>query len=151
MANGSDRELLEVIAKKLADSKALNGGFDKLCLMIEHIQEKQNETGVKLDKVSEALYDPDNGLFSRVKDIEQKIDGNMNEIEKKIEIVPDVKTDIHDLKKFQKTIEEICGNQLNELSELVKLRKNLSTIYWGFAATIILGIAKLLFDLSKHQ
>ena len=65
--------------------------------------------------------------------------------------MPDVKTDIHDLKKFQKTIQEICGNQLNELSELVKLRKNLSKIYWGFAATITIGISKLLFDLSKHQ
>lgn len=151
MANSSDRELLEVIAKKLSDSKALNGGFDKLCLMIEHIQEKQNESGIKLDKVSEALYDPGVGLFTRVKGIEQKIDGSMNEIEKKIEIVPDVKTDIHDLKKFQKAIEDICGNQLGELSEIIKLRKNLSTIYWGLAAMISLGVAKMLFDLSKHQ
>ena len=115
------------------------------------MQEKQNESGAKLDKVSEAIYDPDNGLFSRVKDIEQKIDGNMNEIEKKIQIVPDVKTELHDLKNFKESIEEICGKQLNELSELVKLRKNLSTIYWGIAAAVILFIGKILLDIVKHQ
>lgn len=150
MAN-SDRELLETIAKKLMESNALNGGFDKLCLMIEHIQEKQNESSVKLDKVSEAIYDPDNGLFSRVKDLEQKIDVNMNEIEKKIEMVPDVKNEIHDLKKFQEALEQICGKQLTELSEVIKLKKNLATIYWAGMGTVTMVVAKTIFDIISNR
>lgn len=151
MATSSERELLEILVKKMGESPALNGGFDKLCLMIEHIQEEQTKSGVKLDKVSEALYDPNNGLFSRVKAIESKLDTNIKDLNSKIDDVPDVIEDVHDLKKFQAAIENIAGKQLEELSELVKLRKSLANIYWALALSAAGAFASMIFNLLKHS
>ena len=80
MATNSERELLEMLVKKMGESPALNGGFDKLYLLIEHIKEEQAKSGVKLDKVSDALYDPNHGLFSRVRAIESKLDTNIKDL-----------------------------------------------------------------------
>jgi hypothetical protein len=178
MATTSEKELLETLIKKMGESSALNGGFDKLCLMIEHIQEKQEESSKKLDKVSEALYDPNSGLFSRVKAIESKLDTNIEELEKKVRVVPDVKSEVHDLKldvqemkkfkqmiedisgkqleeiaslkKFKTTMEEIAGRQLEEISTIVRLRKNLSNIYWALTLSMIGAALTTLFNIIKH-
>lgn len=157
MATNTERELLEILVKKMGESPALNGGFDKLCLMIEHIQEEQTKSGVKLDKVSDALYDPNNGLFSRVRAIESKLDTNIKDlntniidINKKVDDLPDVRQDLHDLKKFQAAVENVAGKQLEEISELVKLRKNLANVYWALALSAAGAFASMLFNLWKH-
>ena len=150
MATNTERELLEMLVKKVSEAKALNGGFDKLFLMIEHIHSEQDKSGKKLDKVSEALYDPDDGLFSRVKGIETKLDTNISDLEDKCKDVPTVKNEIDDLKKFQAAVESIAGKQLEELGALVKLRKNLSMIYWALMLSIAAFVGNLLFQLSKH-
>lgn len=151
MATVTEKELLETLIKKLGDSSALNGGFDKLVLMIEHVQERQEDSNKKLDKVSEALYDPDTGLFSRVKKIEQKLDTNIDELEKKVRVVPDVKSEVEDLKKFQASLESIAGKQLEELQSLVKLRKNLSNIYWALLVSLAGLVADFIFNLARHH
>lgn len=148
--NSTERELLETLVKKLNDSAALNGGFDKLYVMIEHIQDKQEESGTKLDKVSDAMYHPDNGLFSRVKKIESKLDTNIGELEKKVQVVPDVRTEVQDLKRFQKAVEGVVGPQLEELFGLVKLHKSLSNLYWALALSAAGAFATLIFNLLKH-
>lgn len=150
MATSSERELLEMLVKKMGESSALNGGFEKLCIMIEHIQEEQTKSGVKLDKVSEALYDPNNGLFSRVKAIESKLDTNIENLNRKVDNIPDVKDDVDDLKKFQAAVESIAGKQLEELNELVKLRKNLAHVYWALALSAAAAFLSMLFNLWKH-
>jgi predicted nucleic acid-binding Zn-ribbon protein len=150
MATSSERELLEMLVKKMGESSALNGGFEKLCIMIEHIQEEQTKSGIKLDKVSEALYDPNNGLFSRVKAIESKLDTNIENLNRKVDNIPDVKDDVDDLKKFQAAVESIAGKQLEELNELVKLRKNLAHVYWALALSAAAAFLSMLFNLWKH-
>ena len=151
MATNSERELLEILVKKVSDSSALNGGFEKLCVMIEHVQEEQTKSGQKLDRVSDALYDPNVGLFSRVKAIESKIDHNIKELDEKCDGLPVVKAEIHDLKKFQASIENIAGKQLEELTALVNLRQKLANIYWALALSIITFVGSLLFQLIKRN
>jgi len=151
MATNSERELLELLVKKVSDSYALNGGFEKLCVMIEHIQEEQAKSGVKLDKVSEALYDPDVGLFSRVKAIESKLDTNIKDLDKKCNELPTVKEEVEDLKKFQTAIESIAGKQLEELTALINLRKRLANIYWALALSVLAFVGNLLFQLAKRS
>lgn len=151
MATNSERELLEILVKKVSDSSALNGGFEKLCVMIEHVQEEQEKSGHKLDKVSEALYDPNTGLFSRVKAIESKLDTNIKDLDKKCDELPTVKEEVQDLKKFQAAIESIAGKQLEELTALVNLRKRLANIYWALALSIVAFAGNLLFQLAKRN
>ena len=151
MATNSERELLELLVKKVSDSSALNGGFEKLCVMIEHVQNEQAKSGQKLDKVSEALYDPNNGLFSRVKAIESKLDTNIKDLDKKCDELPSVKEEVEDLKKFQEAIESIAGKQLEELTALVNLRKRLANIYWALALSVVAFVGNLLFQLAKRN
>jgi vacuolar-type H+-ATPase subunit I/STV1 len=151
MATSSERELLELLVKKMGESSALNGGFEKLCIMIEHIQEEQTKSGVKLDKVSEALYDPNTGLFSRVRAIESKLDTNIKDLDKKCDELPTVKEELQDLKKFQVAVETIAGKQLQELTELVKLRKNLANIYWALVLSAIGAFASMIFNLWNRR
>lgn len=151
MATNSERELLELLVKKVSDSSALNGGFEKLCVMIEHIQEEQAKSGQKLDRVSDALYDPNVGLFSRVKAIESKLDTNIKDLDKKCDELPTVKEEVEDLKKFQTAIESIAGKQLEELTALVNLRKRLANIYWALALSVLAFAGNLLFQLAKRS
>ena len=148
MATSSERELLELLVKKVSDNSA---GFEKLCVMIEHVQTEQEKSGQKLDKVSEALYDPNTGLFSRVKAIESKLDTNIKDLDKKCDELPSVKEEVEDLKKFQTAIESIAGKQLEELTALVNLRKNLSKIYWSLALSVVAFVGNLLFQLAKRN
>jgi hypothetical protein len=148
MATSSERELLELLVKKVGDSSA---GFEKLCVMIEHVQTEQEKSGQKLDKVSEALYDPNTGLFSRVRAIESKLDTNIKDLDKKCDELPSVKEEVEDLKKFQAAIESIAGKQLEELTALVNLRKRLANIYWALALSIVAFVGNLLFQLAKRS
>ena len=150
MATASERELLELLVKKIEKSSALNGGFEKLCVMVEHIQTEQEKSGVKLDKVSEALYGPDTGLFSRVRAIESKLDTNIKDLDKKCDELPTVKDELEDLKKFQTAIESIAGKQLDELTALINLRKRLANIYWALALAFIGAVGSFLFSIWKN-
>lgn len=150
MATASERELLELLVKKIEKSSALNGGFEKLCVMVEHIQAEQEKSGQKLDKVSEALYGPDIGLFARVRAIESKLDTNIKDLDKKCDELPTVKDELEDLKKFQTAIESIAGKQLDELTALINLRKRLANIYWALALAFIGGISSFLFSVWKN-
>lgn len=147
----SERELLESIARKISESKALNGGFDRMCVMIEHIQDKQEESGKKLDKVSEALYGPDNGLFSRVKTIESKLDNNLSDLEGKVKEMPAIVIDVTDMKKFKDSIERVAGKQLEELNDLVRLRKHLSRIYWTLVASVLAFLGSVLYQVITRR
>lgn len=165
MATASEKELIESLIRKIGDTPALNGGFDKLSLMIEHVRQEQTKSGVKLDKISDAIYDPSTGLFSRVKDIETKIINNFTDIEKRITTIPPVietelsevkdvtgqqKAVLSELVSFKTNVQQICGNQLTELDALIKLRQNLSKIYWGLLATGAASIVALFFTTLKR-
>ncbi len=58
-------EKLSVIEDKVLKSEALNGGFDKLSETVKDVS-----TDVK--SIKSAMYEPDRGLFSRVKELEME-------------------------------------------------------------------------------
>lgn len=58
--------LLHNIHQKLDTAAALNGGFDRLLYKIDVIETNQNQIVSKVDKIHDAIYDPDEGLFSRI-------------------------------------------------------------------------------------
>ena len=59
-------QLLQKIQQKIDGAAALNGGFDKLLYKIDGIEKSQSEIVEKVDKIHEAIYHPDDGLFSRI-------------------------------------------------------------------------------------
>ena len=63
-------EKLEKVEHKVVNSPAMNGGFDKLLIEVEHIKETQTAVLEGVRGVKQNLYEPDSGLFSRVKELE---------------------------------------------------------------------------------
>lgn len=70
---------LERLAEKL-ERPALNGGFDDLVRKVdkidgvaEQLKTDQAATGKKIDAIHVAIYDPDTGLYGRVKEHSQVI------------------------------------------------------------------------------
>ena len=61
---------VENMEHKITSAKSLNGGFDKLAGDVEHIKEAQKEVLDAVRGVKQTLYEPDSGLFSRVKELE---------------------------------------------------------------------------------
>jgi hypothetical protein len=61
---------VEKMENKISAAKSLNGGFDKLMMEVTHIKETQDDILDGVRGVKKNLYEPDSGLFSRVKELE---------------------------------------------------------------------------------
>tara|TARA_B100000686_G_C16725459_1_gene937508 strand:+ start:362 stop:631 length:270 start_codon:yes stop_codon:yes gene_type:complete len=49
----------------------LNGKLERLMDGIESVKEKQEEMAEHLTKIKDAVYDPDQGLYARLRNLEQ--------------------------------------------------------------------------------
>jgi len=65
-------EKVEKVENKISNAKSMNGGFDKLMTEVEHIKETQADILDGVRGVKQNLYEPDSGLFSRVKELESE-------------------------------------------------------------------------------
>ena len=65
---------VENMEHKITSAKSLNGGFDKLAGDVEHIKESQREVLDAVRGVKKSLYEPDSGLFTRVRELETESD-----------------------------------------------------------------------------
>jgi hypothetical protein len=65
-------EKVEKVENKISNAKSMNGGFDKLMIEVEHIKETQSDILDGVRGVKQNLYEPDSGLFSRVKELESE-------------------------------------------------------------------------------
>lgn len=65
----ANKEMME----KLMERPAMNGGFDALMEKIEAIHEDLRLHIIEDDKRAETIYQPDIGLFARVKAIEERV------------------------------------------------------------------------------
>ena len=63
-------EKVEKVENKISNAKSMNGGFDKVLIEVEHIKEAQGDILEGVRGVKKNLYEPDSGLFSRVKELE---------------------------------------------------------------------------------
>ena len=48
----------------------LNGKIERLMDSIESMKEKQEEMAVSIEKIREAVYDPDQGIYARLRELE---------------------------------------------------------------------------------
>jgi seryl-tRNA synthetase len=147
------KDMLERIVKKVENSPVLNGGWDKMVLTMEHIKEKQDDTSEKVDNIHQALYEPDNGLFARVKTIEHTAEV----IEKEVET--NARNDEELQKQLQKAADEgkpaidmaakmetIAGKDLQDLKEAIKVQKTMNKIFWMIAAGSGSLVVKVVYD-----
>jgi len=48
----------------------LNGKLERITTGIESVKEKQNEMADGIDKIKEAVYNPDEGIYARLRELE---------------------------------------------------------------------------------
>ena len=61
----------EVIETKGAVALAeINGKFDQMLQSIDTVKEKQDEMADDISKIKEAVYNPDSGLYARLRELE---------------------------------------------------------------------------------
>ena len=88
---------------------ALHGKIDRLNDNIDAVKEKQEEISEHIGKIKEAVYNPDSGLYARLRSIEHACD-NILYIRKKLHKVDtrleDCYTILNGFERVQKKIEE---------------------------------------------
>jgi len=103
-------DILDEIKAKL-DSPVLNGGFETLMFNVQRIEEKQEIQGKKIDSIHNAIYEPDSGLYARIKDSARS------------EHVAHIETDVLSLKDWKSGEEKAEERLTVALGEHTKLFK----------------------------
>lgn len=83
-ANDGALKLLTKINEKLQQAHALNGGFDTLMLKVDTIEKSTERVATQVDGLHQAIYDPDQGLFARIKAVEAAKSENVADIDKQL-------------------------------------------------------------------
>jgi hypothetical protein len=83
-SSNDQKQTLGEIQKKLASSSALNGGFDTLLFKIDKIEQSQGNLVSKVDKIHEAIYDPQDGIFSKLSEYRLNNTNDVNDVKQKI-------------------------------------------------------------------
>jgi len=167
--NRQVQSLLEGIATKINNSPVLNGGFDRMMVIVQHIEEKQAETGQKVDKIHDGLYDPIDGLYARVQKVElatekfaekqsEHIDldeQNMAEINESLKKLSAATGDLE--KKAETTIKlkKIAGDDLEKLDSTIKVKTTWSDawakIIWFVVGGVGAALGKAVWEYVAHR
>lgn len=153
MAKSPDTEQMEElrvslsqIYQKLNSSRVLNGGFDKLEEQVSEIKELQTKLNAdfenhkinddRIESKIDRLYDPEEGIYTKVAKIEIKIDQLQRTDNKTDERLQSTETSAKTTADKVAAIETIAGKDNADLIKAVKFGKG----FWWMVATIAGGI-----------
>jgi len=80
------KQILEM-QDKILSAPAMNGGFTTLLYKVENIEQSQEQLVEKVNQIHDVLYEPDNGLYARLKSVENDCVSNdtIDELEKEVQ------------------------------------------------------------------
>jgi hypothetical protein len=120
---------VEKMENKISNAQSMNGGFDKLLIEVEHIKETQSAVLEGVRGVKKNLYEPDSGLFSRVKELEMESARRMDYIIETKPIVGQHQELLHWKKEAEKDLDEVEGLRL-EVSKLQDWKQGIQKVIW---------------------
>ena len=120
---------IENMEHKITSAKSLNGGFDKLAGDVEHIRDTQKEVLEAVRGVKKSLYEPDSGLFSRVKELEMESSRRMDYIVETKPIVGQHQELLLWKREAEKDINEVENLRL-EVSKLQDWKAGMQKVIW---------------------
>tara|TARA_B110000503_G_C7019618_1_gene359182 strand:+ start:169 stop:675 length:507 start_codon:yes stop_codon:yes gene_type:complete len=120
---------VENMEHKMSSAQSLNGGFDKLLLEVQHIKEVQSDVLDGVRGVKKNLYEPDSGLFSRVKELEMESSRRMDYIIETKPLLAQAQELILWKKEAAKDINELEDLRL-EMSKLQEWKAGMSKVIW---------------------
>ena len=120
---------VENMEHKISSARSLNGGFDKLLIEVQHIKEIQSDVLDGVRGVKKNLYEPDSGLFSRVKELEMESIRRMDYIIETKPMIAQAQELILWKKEAAKDINELEDLRL-EMSKLQEWKAGMSKVIW---------------------
>jgi len=123
---------VENMEHKITSAKSLNGGFDKLAIDVEHIKDSQREVLDAVRGVKKSLYEPDSGLFSRVKELELESARRQEYINETKPIVAQHQEVLMWKNQVQKDVDEVEELRL-EVSKLQDWKAGMQKVIWLIA------------------
>ena len=60
----------EAVVENAVAWAEVNGKFDRMIQSIDTVKEKQDEKAEDIGKIKEAVYNPDSGLYARLRELE---------------------------------------------------------------------------------
>jgi len=122
-------EKLERVESKVVNSPAMNGGFDKLLNEVEHIKDSQAEVLDAVKGVKKSLYEPDSGLYSRVKQLEVESERRLEYIQESKPALEFSKELVVWKKQADKELEQFEALQI-EFAKLQDWKANMQKVIW---------------------
>lgn len=145
-------EMVNDVQAKVMSSPALNGGFDRLIHKMEKFEVMQDQVIVRVDQIHDAVYNPDLGLFARVKTAEASRDDDINEINSELQrIKMKQEHDTIDLKESTASEKALLMDVKNLQEDVKELKLLFRTIKWvgmTLAGAIIVTMVKFLYDFA---
>jgi hypothetical protein len=121
------RQILEM-QDRILSAPAMNGGFTTLLFKVENIENSQSQLVEKVDQIHGVLYEPDTGLYARIKNVEKDClpEGALDDIEK----------DIQEIKIWKNSEEKLSAKEEAHGSENDKILNNHEIIIKDLQETI---------------
>ena len=150
-------ELLEIIKK----APAMNGGFVKLSDMVNQIQEcnakmlyelqvvknSLESHTKKLNELQQALYEPDQGLYRRVRKALEENEQQTEDLESIGKETKILTQKVEAIEVKNNILDSVVGKDLKELRFAISGRKHMSKAIWAVALAAIGGFIKFIWDI----
>lgn len=157
-SGGSKKETqIKHVQEKLDQASVLNGGFDKVMLKLDYIQEKQEETSGQVNMLVEKLFDPDKGFFSRVREMEntteslaEKLSEHIGQDKEILATFKEVAEKVEEHDDTTKQLKIISGEDYNDLRSAVKISKAFNKLFWLVASGVGAMISKIIWDIYQN-
>jgi len=132
--------MIDDIHKKISSSAALNGGFDTLLHKIDKIEQSQGQLVTKVDKIHEAIYDPTDGIFSKIAESKLESTQKFSDVEKKM-------LDVSNWKKYKELSDEKSDDAVDQhTSKLATMEKTVESLVasknksWALAKWFLVAV-----------
>lgn len=131
---------LDEIHEKVSGAAVLNGGFDTLLYKIDKIEQSQGQLVAKVDKIHDAIYDPNDGMFAKLAEHKLESEVKLNEINRSVTELSVWKSHKEKEDVKEEEFASKAGNTITSLEKTVDgLVKSKETI-WGFAKWLLVAL-----------
>ena len=103
------------------------------------------------------MFDPEEGIFSRLKDVERSVQSVNDEIEQLNQKDDSIDKKVSDIQKNTdeittkiKTLKAISGENFEELQSAIKTKQNFYKGFWIILSGFLAAVGKLLWDLLSN-
>lgn len=143
--------VLGSIQEKLKSAHVMNGGFDRLMEKIDTIETTQEKILGEMNGVKATIYDPDTGIYSRIKAVDDRSDERIHSLDKSIsELKSDQKKSDETLQKQALEVDKVKELE-KKVDELTKWKANATKMIYAIVVPIATTFGKIIYDfISQH-